>query len=95
MLLRDGTRMTLTACAEPLCDRKSAALSAPLDVEEQIPPGSRALVHAADEADNLLASGADNDQQAWSAHHFGTDPAGRLGREGITRPELSGVLASR
>jgi hypothetical protein len=39
----------------------------PLEVEEQFPPGLRALAHALDEADELLFAlrrGADDDQQA-------------------------------
>ena len=44
-------------------DRKPA----PLQVEEQLPPGLRALAHAVDEADEFLLAlgrGADDDQQA-------------------------------
>src|SRR6266498_4463415 len=40
---------------------------APLQVEEQFPPGLRALTHAVDEAEKLLLAfgrGADDDQQA-------------------------------
>jgi hypothetical protein len=39
----------------------------PLEVEEQLPPGLRALAHAVNEADQLLFAlrrGADDDQQA-------------------------------
>ena len=39
----------------------------PLEIEEQLPPGLRALAHAVDEADELLFAlrrGANDDQQA-------------------------------
>src|SRR5258708_36476315 len=61
-----------TACQKPSAPSATASSGAdrkptPLEVEEQFPPGLRALAHALDEADELLFAlrrGADDDQQA-------------------------------
>src|SRR5258708_26639115 len=61
-----------TACQKPSARSATASSGAdrkptPLEVEEQFPPGLRALAHALDEADELLFAlrcGADDDQQA-------------------------------
>jgi hypothetical protein len=61
-----GSSATCSGRSRPSSAVRASA-AAPLQVEEQLPPGLRTLAHAVDQADELLLAlgrGSDDDQQA-------------------------------